>query len=65
LILIAPAVVTSVASLLGDGLERLRYAAELPLLALAAWTLVWLSKNYDRVPPVAARVARMVVGERA
>jgi Dolichyl-phosphate-mannose-protein mannosyltransferase len=41
MILIAPAIVVSVASVLGDGLERLRYDAELPMLALAAWTIVF------------------------
>ena len=38
MILISPAIVASIASILGDGPERLRYEAELPLLALAAWT---------------------------
>jgi 4-amino-4-deoxy-L-arabinose transferase-like glycosyltransferase len=39
MILISPAIVVSLAAVIGDGLERLRYDAEIPLLALAAWTL--------------------------
>jgi 4-amino-4-deoxy-L-arabinose transferase-like glycosyltransferase len=42
LILTAPAIVVSLAAIFGDGLERLRYDAEIPLLALASWTLVRL-----------------------
>jgi 4-amino-4-deoxy-L-arabinose transferase-like glycosyltransferase len=42
MILIAPAIVVSLAAIFGDGLERLRYDAEVPLLALASWTLVRL-----------------------
>jgi 4-amino-4-deoxy-L-arabinose transferase-like glycosyltransferase len=42
LILIAPAIVTSIAAVLGDGPDRLRYDAELPLIAVAAWTFVLL-----------------------
>ena len=42
LILIAPAIVVTLAAIFGDGLERLRYDAEIPLLALASWTLVRL-----------------------
>lgn len=45
LILIAPAIVTSIAAILGDGLDRLRYEAEVPLIALAAWSFVLL---FDR-----------------
>lgn len=42
LILIAPAIVVSIAAVLGDGLDRLRYDAEVPLIAVAAWTFVHL-----------------------
>jgi hypothetical protein len=42
LILIAPVIVTSIAAVLGDGLDRLRYDAEVPLIAVAAWSLVLL-----------------------
>jgi 4-amino-4-deoxy-L-arabinose transferase-like glycosyltransferase len=42
LILMAPAIVTSIAAVLGDGPDRLRYDAEVPLIAVAAWTLVVL-----------------------
>ncbi|HEY1590147.1 MAG TPA: glycosyltransferase family 39 protein [Solirubrobacteraceae bacterium] len=42
LILIAPAIVTSIAAILGDGPDRLRYDAEVPLIAVAAWSFVLL-----------------------
>jgi 4-amino-4-deoxy-L-arabinose transferase-like glycosyltransferase len=42
LILIAPAIATSIAALLGDGPDRLRYGAEIPLIAVAAWSFVLL-----------------------
>ncbi len=42
LILIAPVIVTSIAAVLGDGPDRLRYDAEVPLIAVAAWTFVLL-----------------------
>lgn len=42
LILLAPVIVTSLAAVLGDGLDRLRYDAELPLIAVAAWFFVLL-----------------------
>jgi 4-amino-4-deoxy-L-arabinose transferase-like glycosyltransferase len=42
LILLAPAIVTSIAAILGDGPDRLRYDAEVPLIAVAAWSLVLL-----------------------
>jgi hypothetical protein len=42
LILIAPAIVVSIAAVLGDGLDRLRYDAEIPLIAVAAWSFVHL-----------------------
>jgi peptidoglycan/LPS O-acetylase OafA/YrhL len=54
-ILIAPAIVVSLASILGDGLERLRYDAELPLIALAAWTIVLVA---GRSGPQRATLAR-------
>jgi hypothetical protein len=41
-ILIAPAIVTSVTAFIGDAPDRLRYDAEVPLIAVAAWTLVLL-----------------------
>ena len=55
MILIAPAIVVSLAAIFGDGLERLRYDAEIPLLALASWTLVRLygkvtSRRTELVP---------------
>lgn len=42
LIIFAPLIVVSLAAVLGDGLDRLRYPAELSILALSAWTLVLL-----------------------
>jgi Dolichyl-phosphate-mannose-protein mannosyltransferase len=48
LILVAPAIVTSIAAVLGDGLERLRYDAEVPLIAVAAWTCVLLFGRASR-----------------
>ena len=55
LILIAPAIVTSIAALLGDGPDRLRYDAEIPLVALAAWSFVLL---FGRVRAARAGRAR-------
>jgi hypothetical protein len=49
LILIAPAIVTSIAAILGDGPDRLRYDAEVPLIAVAAWTFVLLFGRARRV----------------
>jgi 4-amino-4-deoxy-L-arabinose transferase-like glycosyltransferase len=48
LILLSPAVVVSIASVLGDGPERLRYEAEVPMLVLAAWTLLLLADRCGR-----------------
>jgi 4-amino-4-deoxy-L-arabinose transferase-like glycosyltransferase len=48
LILVAPAVVVAITSLVGVGLDRLRYDAEIPLIALAAWAFVFL---YNRRSP--------------
>lgn len=42
LILLAPAIVVAIASIVGVGLDRLRYDAEIPLIALAAWAFVFL-----------------------
>lgn len=42
LILVAPPAVVAIASIVGVGLDRLRYDAEIPLIALAAWTFVFL-----------------------
>ena len=53
LILIAPAIVVTLAAIFGDGLERLRYEAELPMLALASWALVRLYGRLRRGVPVA------------
>jgi hypothetical protein len=64
LILIAPAIVTCIAALLGDGLDRLRYDAEVPLIAVAAWTFVllfgrarraWRKSGYSGARTVARR----------
>jgi 4-amino-4-deoxy-L-arabinose transferase-like glycosyltransferase len=55
LLLVAPSVVTSIAAILGDGLDRLRYDAEVPLIAVAAWSGVlpfgrarraWTTRGY-------------------
>ena len=63
LILIAPAIVVSIAAILGDGPDRLRYDAEVPLIAVAAWTFVLLftrarralvSRGYIGAAPVGA-----------
>lgn len=42
LILLAPAIVVAITAIIGVGLDRLRYDAEIPLIALAAWTAVFL-----------------------
>jgi 4-amino-4-deoxy-L-arabinose transferase-like glycosyltransferase len=47
LILLAPAVVVAITSLIGVGLDRLRYDAEIPMIALAAWTVVLLLSLRD------------------
>ena len=52
LILIAPAIVTSIAAILGDGPDRLRYDAEVPLIAVAAWSFVLLFGRARRAWPV-------------
>jgi Dolichyl-phosphate-mannose-protein mannosyltransferase len=51
LILVAPAIVTSIAAVLGDGPDRLRYDAEVPMLALAAWSFVLLFGRARRARP--------------
>ena len=59
MILIAPALVVSIASIFGDGLDRIRYEAELPLLALAAWGLVDLvGRSAPRRAALAQRLRR-------
>jgi 4-amino-4-deoxy-L-arabinose transferase-like glycosyltransferase len=45
LILIAPAIVVSITAIIGVGLDRLRYDAEIPLIALAAWAFVFLFRR--------------------
>jgi len=59
-VLVAAPIVTSIAAIVGDGLDRLRYGAEVPLLALAAWTLVWLYGRAVRSHRV-GRLARVVI----
>lgn len=51
LILVAPAIVTSIAAILGDGLARLRYDAEVPLIAVAAWSCVLIFGRVSRAWP--------------
>ena len=47
LILIAAPIVVAISSLVGVGLDRLRYEAEIPLIALAAWAFVFLLARRD------------------
>jgi hypothetical protein len=58
LILVAPAIVVSIAAIVGDGPERLRYDAEMPMLVLAAWTILVLSGRRAHLRERAAHVAR-------
>ena len=48
LILLAPAIVVSITALIGVGLDRLRYDAEIPMIALAAWAVVVVPQTEPR-----------------
>ena len=50
LILLASAIVVSITAIIGVGLDRLRYDAEIPMIALAAWAFVWLFRQRSLVP---------------
>jgi hypothetical protein len=63
-VLLAAAIVTSFAAVFGDGLDRLRYGAEVPLLALAAWTLVTLYRRPVRLHAAVGRLGRRVIAPR-
>jgi hypothetical protein len=63
-VLITAPIVTSIAAVIGDGIDRLRYGAELPLLVLAAWMVVTLYKRPDRVVAATGRLGRLVIAPR-
>jgi 4-amino-4-deoxy-L-arabinose transferase-like glycosyltransferase len=64
LVLVAAPIVTSIAAVFGDGLDRLRYGAEVPLLVLAAWTLVLLGTRSVRLRTATHRLHRVLVAPR-
>jgi 4-amino-4-deoxy-L-arabinose transferase-like glycosyltransferase len=58
LILVAPPIVTCIAAVLGDGLDRLRYDAEISLIALAAWSFVLIFGKLGRARAARRRFAQ-------
>jgi 4-amino-4-deoxy-L-arabinose transferase-like glycosyltransferase len=63
LILVSAAIVTSLAAIFGDGLDRLRYGAEIPLIALGAWAVVWLYTRLARAGTL-GNMTRMLIAPR-
>jgi hypothetical protein len=63
LIMVAPAIVVCLAALLGDGPERLRYDAEMPMLVLSAWTILLLARRSAGWRERAVRLSRTALAE--